>query len=547
MKNNLNNKIIVLIACAFVITFAGTGTGFAKDDTLQANPEVADVNISDELLDLDEIANDDVVESQDADLSSEDTEKEFPKAEAEIPMDSADDVAPRPSEDGEDAGDAEEDADDLSFLNEELPNETSADEAKKDVPVMDTLPAAPEEAINEPVTEKKGAAIPSPLLDVQPFPDDGSLDSLETDANKAQIDSTADIDSVVPEIGGNKSPFESFGNTILSKVDNDLFNQMSNIEKQTTLLRLELRREELKSKVEALRAARLKAQQEEDLRLKVEEEKAKDQEAERQAMIVAEQEKLKQKEIELEKVRQAQVVKDYMNEMVEIQQQWIAKNAELQKRVNQLEEEKKALQSSTLDKISQLNAKSAEMITASEASIKAFNHKMEILNGHINELKSSMVEKEDEIKQLSNPFSDSGLPSEDAIDMSKDYAIMDITGKGDDVIAKLVSRDGSTFIIHKGSKLRNGEVVTSITDHYISFDNNGVQSYLYTGGTVMEYEPMVTFNGSDKTPAQTEKQIIKGNFNNTLGKEGKEDTPVLIKQPKKTNGNISFGSGTFVQ
>ena len=481
MKNNLNNKIIVLIACAFVITFAGTSTGFANDDTLQANPEVADVNISDELLDLDEIANDDVVENQDADLSSEDTEKEFPKAEAEIPMDSADDVAPKPSEDEEDAGDAEENSDDLSFLNEELPTEASAEVAKKDIPVVDTLPAAPEEAINEPVAEKKGAALPSPLLDVQPFPDDGSLDSLETDANKAQIDSTADIDSVVPEIGGNKSPFESFGNTILSKVDNDLFNQMSNIEKQTTLLRLELRREELKSKVEALRAARLKAQQEEDLRLKMEEEKAKDQEAERQAMIVAEQGKLKQKEIELEKVRQAQVVKDYMNEMVEIQQQWIAKNAELQKRVNQLEEEKKALQSSTLDKISQLNAKSAEMITASEASFKAFNHKMEILNEHINELKSSMVEKEDEIKQLSNPFSDSGLPSEDAIDMSKDYAIMDITGKGDDVIAKLVSKDGSTFIIHKGSKLRNGEVVTSITDHYISFDNNGVQSYLYTG------------------------------------------------------------------
>ena len=526
MKNNLKNKITVLIACAFIMTVAGTGTSFAQDEAPSANQAAADVNISDELLDLDEIADNSAKESQDADLSSDGSSEELPKVEAEAPADNFVAETPEVEDGNKEAGEG-----DLSFLNEEAPAESFA-QKQDDASVADEEPAT----------------VPSPLLDVQPFPDDDSLDSLETDANKAQIDSTAEIDDVIPEIGGSKSPFENFGNSVLSKVDNDLFNQMSNIEKQTTLLRLELRREELKSKVEALRAARLKAQQEEDLKLKAEEEKSKDMEAERQAMIVAEQEKLKQKEIELEKVRQAQVVKDYMNEMLIVNQQWVAKNAELQKRIHELEEEKATLQSASLDKISQLNAKTAELESLSENSIKVFNHKMELLNNNINQLKSSMLEREDEIKQLSNPFSDNGTPGEDAIDMSKDYAIMDITGKGDDVIAKLVSRDGSTFIIHKGSKLKNGEVVTSITDHYISFDNNGVQSYLYTGGTVMEYEPMVTFNGSDKTPAQTEKQIVKGSFANTLGKGGAgDDAPVLIKQPKKTSGNISFGSGTFVQ
>lgn len=545
MKNNLNNKITVLIACAFMITLAGTGTGFAQDEIPSTNQEASDVNISDELLGLDEIADDSAEVSQDIDSSSESSDEELPKIEddvSEAPADNFASEAPEiESEDQDKDKDQDKDQesreDDLSFLNEEAPTETFAQKQYGD-----------STADAQPVVEEKTDTVPTPLLDVQPFPDDNSLDSLETDANKAQIDSTAEIDDVIPEIGSAKSPFESFGNSVLSKVDNDLFNQMSNIEKQTTLLRLELRREELKSKVEALRAARLKAQQEEDLRVKAEEEKSKDMEAERQALIVAEQEKLKQKEIELEKVRQAQVVKDYMNEMLIVNQQWIAKNAELQKRIHELEEEKTALQNSSIDKISQLNAKTVELQTLSENSIKVFNHKMELLNNNINQLKSSMLEREDEIKQLSNPFSDNGTPSEDAIDMSKDYAIMDITGKGDDVIAKLVSRDGSTFIIHKGSKLKNGEVVTSITDHYISFDNNGVQSYLYTGGTVMEYEPMVTFNGSDKTPEQTEKQIIKGSFANTLGKGSSgEDTPVLIKQPKKTNGNLSFGSGTFVQ
>ena len=133
--------------------------------------------------------------------------------------------------------------------------------------------------------------------------------------------------------------------------------------------------------------------------------------------------------------------------------------------------------------------------------------------------------------------------------------------KGDDVIAKIVSRDGTTFNVHKGSMLKNGEVVTSITDHYISFENDGVQSYLYTGGTVMEYEPLVTFNGSDKTPVQTEKKIIKGDSSNVLGvtsdnngnkpkpaaANGKDDVPVLVKKPKRPSNNLSFGSGTFVK
>ena len=84
--------------------------------------------------------------------------------------------------------------------------------------------------------------------------------------------------------------------------------------------------------------------------------------------------------------------------------------------------------------------------------------------------------------------------------MSDEYAIMDITGKGKDIIAKIVSKDGTTFIVHKGSMLKGGEVVMAITNNYVAFDNKGVKSYLYTGGTVREYEPETSFNGADKTP-----------------------------------------------
>ena len=279
-------------------------------------------------------------------------------------------------------------------------------------------------------------------------------------------------------------------------------------------------------------------------------------EAERQAKIIAEQEKLKQQEIELEKVRQEKVLNDYRNEMLVVNQQWVTKNAELQKRIRELEEEQKNMANDYREKTAKLHERIATLIPLAENALKNHKRKMENLNSQINQLKASMVEREDEIKQLSNPFAEDGKPSKDAIDMSREYAIMDITGKGDDVIAKIVSKDGTTFIVHKGSMLKNGEVVTSITDHYISFENDGVQSYLYTGGTVMEYEPLVTFNGSDRTPQQAEKQIIKGDSSNILGATGngvktvgnnKEDGPVLVKKPAKPSNNLSFGSGTFVK
>lgn len=536
MRNNLINKIIIAFACAFVVIFANTKSGFAEDlpDQAITNSEGVAVDISDELLDLDDADAEDKAEAIIV-------EENYDNA-GNAPLPENQDIVPDTAETSPDIASQTNEAD-IDFLNNEAPEDNK--NYLTDNSSGSETPEAKAETTD--TSAENTAQVPSPLLDVQPFPDDDSLDSLEIDANKAQIDSTADVDDVIPEIGDSKSPFESFGNAILSKVDNDLFNQMSNIEKQTTLLRLELRREELKSRVEALRNARIRAQQEEDERARAEAQRAKDVEAERQAMIIAEQEKLKQKEIELEKVKQAKMVNDYMNEMLLTNQKWVTQTAELQKRIHDLEEEKQAMSTDFSEKLSKIQSESNALATRAEAVVGVYKKKMEALNTHINQLQSTMAEREDEIKQLSNPFSGDGTPGEDAIDMSRDYAIMDITGKGDDVVAKILSNDGKTFIIHKGSKLKNGEVVTSITDHYISFENNGVQSYLYTGGTVMEYEPMATFNGADKTPVQTEKQTIKGDTANAFGKADEKKEPVLIKHPKKTSGNLSFGSGTFVQ
>ena len=54
------------------------------------------------------------------------------------------------------------------------------------------------------------------------------------------------------------NPVEALGNSVLSQMDSDLFSQMSEIEKSTTLLTLELRREKIRNEIEAQKAIRQK-------------------------------------------------------------------------------------------------------------------------------------------------------------------------------------------------------------------------------------------------------------------------------------------------
>lgn len=170
----------------------------------------------------------------------------------------------------------------------------------------------------QPTEESDKAAQPN-NVDLNSIPDTSTAEG-----KKALDAATSDNDEEIA-IEAPKSPFENFGNAILSKVDNSLFNQMSNIEKQTTILNLEYKREEVRNRIEALRIQRLKAQQEEANRLKEEENRIKDEENQRKIKEIEAQEKLKRAEMELEKIRQARVLNEYMNEMLIVNQQWVEK------------------------------------------------------------------------------------------------------------------------------------------------------------------------------------------------------------------------------
>lgn len=372
-------------------------------------------------------------------------------------------------------------------------------------------------------------------------------------------------DAAPNAIDAPRSTFENFGNAILSRVDNDLFNQMSKIEKQTTILNLELKREDVRNKVEALRAARILARQEAEKRQMEEEQHLKDLEAGRQAKILEAEEKLRAKEIELEKIRQGKLLNDYMNEMLVMNQKWIEKNAALQNRISELEDERKTLIATFEDKIGSVKSKADEVKSRATEAVSKYTESLRTLNLQITQLRKDIINSESKIQQMkeqaaNNPFSQGSLdPSSASTDLSMEYAIMDITGQGEDVVAKLVSRDGTIFTVHKGSVLRGGETVIKITEKYIAFDKKGMKAYLYPGGTIMEYEPVNIFSDSEKLPETTEKQNIRPEaektepnervFGKSLVESKSEAAKAQVKETKKTPrvNSISFSQGMFAK
>ncbi len=540
MSYNLKNKAVVVIALAFAFTLTLNHISFAADEIAAAGAENA-VTVSvptDALIQPAEAAADEIAKAADKVSDAADKAVDAVNQAADAVNDVTNDiqnakaavaqvaeVSPEaagadtagveqlpfaPTEDEIAAALPEKSNDEsLDFLNEQKPDdflnnsEVTIDTVGAPVTVESEAGVAPVATTDQPT---EAHAEDNPL-------DEASLSeaSLDDASLNAGFEELKELDPALPDAEAPKSPLEKFGNAILSKVDNNLFNQMSHIEKEATLLQLEKKREELRTKVleerqkslaiiEATKRAKMQLEEE---RLRAE--------AERKARILEEERKLKEKEMELEKLRQAKVINDYMNEMLMMNQQWVEKSAKLQGRIKELEDERVDLIETFKTKITSVDEeilKTKEhavlVVKEHERVVSEFESKIKDLEGTINDLNLELSVNRKKIKQLqeaaenkaNEEVSEEG-PNKNDKDMSQQYAIMDITGKGDDIVAKIINTDGKVFIVHKGSMLKNGEVVTAITDHYISFENKGVKSYLYTGNTIVEYEPEASFSGTN--------------------------------------------------
>ena len=132
----------------------------------------------------------------------------------------------------------------------------------------------------------------------------------------------------------------NFGEGILSQVDNELFNQMSDLEKQTSLLTLELRREKVKNEIAAIKAARQKAVDDLNEKKAEKERQRIEWEKEQERKLLVEEQKLRELNIAYEKLRQENIVNAYKEQMLDTNQKWIENNARLYGEIVKTEEDR---------------------------------------------------------------------------------------------------------------------------------------------------------------------------------------------------------------
>lgn len=293
----------------------------------------------------------------------------------------------------------------------------------------------------------------------------------------------------------------TFGDKIMSQVKEDLFSQMADIEKQTGLLSLELKREKIKNEIAAMKAQRQKAKEEEkerELRRKREQE-AWQKEQERKLLI--EQRRLKEMAIKYEKLRQERVLKAYKETMLKSNQEWIDYNARL---YNQLVKEENAqveLLKHQKEYFKNISSAIERADIAAKAAKEKYTKEITTLQTQVAVLKSKLeaekkaYEEKKKEGQLDaagpNPFAlvdvDDDSPK---AKIAEEYAIMEISGKGENLVAKLINKNGGTFMVKPGTILNTGHVIEDITQTYITADRNGIKDYLYfSAGGILDKEP----------------------------------------------------------
>ena len=338
-------------------------------------------------------------------------------------------------------------------------------------------------------------------------------------------DTDENVDKIPGDIQYKSSPIEHLGNNILSQIDDDLFTQMSEIEKSTTLLTLELKREKLRNEIEAQKAIRQKNKDD------LEQQKAKKrlEEFERKKQIEAElltaKQNLLNKEQLFEVLKQRKLLNAYMNQMLINQQEWLKEKEALYNQISNLEQEKKNLVKQfkqRIDKVLEASAKNIQVAEAAKGNfervvknLKARNEQlrkrveadakiiknaknMYIQSQSIEELKDRNIANQNIVETNSLAVNE----AEDALDdteseeakaekLSAKYAILGISGRAGAMALELIGTDGQPLTVKEGSSLPTGHIVKEIGSDYAKFTRDGLDDYLYIGRTIDGYTPLL--------------------------------------------------------
>ncbi len=332
-----------------------------------------------------------------------------------------------------------------------------------------------------------------------------------------------------------KNPIENLGNNILSQIDSDLFTQMSEIEKSTTLLTLELRREKIRNEIEAQKAIRQKTY--DDRERQKAEEKLKNLEKEKQieAQVLREKQILMDKEQFLEVLKQRKLLNAYMNHMLVEHQKWLSEKEDLYAQLSAKEEEKKeliALFKQKIDKLLEISAKNIQTAEAAKANferiIKGLKARNEQLRKRIEadaktikNAQNSLYMKAQSLEELKEKNAAAAIQQatapvsaqvEESLDMSESddlneeteklsaqFAILGISGRADTLNIEVIDVNGQPMSLKMGSSLPTGHVVTEIGPDFAKFSRNGLDEYLYIGKTIDGFIPSLGLDlGKDK-------------------------------------------------
>lgn len=305
----------------------------------------------------------------------------------------------------------------------------------------------------------------------------------------SEMDDEAPI--TIPASVNNMAAQNPLNNSYVDDIDDDVFNKMSGLEKETAILNLELRREKVKNDIESMKALRAKAEEEEKLRKGAEARRQEEEKIERQKKLLQEQQKLKNLEIKYEQLRQEKLLKDYKNKMLEQEQLWIEGNATIYQEIEDMKKERQKLINDFKGRFTQLT-KLSDQVTSEVIKVRdSYAKTISDLQTQISILRARL-----EANEKTNPFADntsSSLTSneEAPVRLSDLYVIMEIRGKGDNLSAKLINDAGSPFMARVGTALQTGHIIDEITPTYIRADKDGNKDYLYfSAGGILDKEPV---------------------------------------------------------
>ncbi len=320
-------------------------------------------------------------------------------------------------------------------------------------------------------------------------------------------------------------------------MDDNLFSQMSDIEKQTALLNLELRREKIKNEIEAIKNQRRQAIIQEQEKKEAQEKQKIEWEKAQEQKVLQEQQKLRELDIQFEKLRQERLLNSYKNKYLEDVQKWIARDAGLYKQVEESKEENQKILDDSKDKFNQLKNDIAAANTRAVQLIGRHKQKIDDLNAQIGVLKARIISQEKELENnRQNPFENAAAveteKTEETISVQPTvmpelklpnmYAVMEIRGQGGELIAKLVNQDGTPFYVKKGTTLQSGHTIDEITSTYVRADKGGIKDYLYfaAGGILPLEQPANTLGKNLAAAAEAGEDEQAPSFVSNVGIPG---------------------------